>query len=142
MRTPMSGRLPRCAGRGESVDAKFRAVPVAKKSWKLTRLILWKPYMFSWRTKLENWQKHHLLPFEREQIVGDTTYVVVFEVRTQNRAAELADVRYNEATAKNKLERMDTQISLWANLVPSSVQLMNWADFGSLIILENIFKTN
>lgn len=72
----------------------------------LTRLILWKPYMFNWRTKLENCEPL----YKRVQARAESTHVVMFEVGAEDSAAELGDVRYDEAGAQfgpaNKLGRL------------------------------------
>ena len=56
-------------------------------------------------------------------------------MRAQDGAAELADVGYNEAN-EEVWEHGATVRGRGKYLVPSSVQLMNWEDFGSLIILQ------
>ena len=72
------------------------------------------------------------------------TYVVVLEVRAQDRAAELADIGHHEAAgalafiAYMRVYARTTH----TYLVPSSVQLMNWADLGSLIILKWCHREN
>lgn len=56
-------------------------------------------------------------------------------MRAQDGAAELPDIRYNEAN-KEMWEHAEGVRGRGKYLVPSSVQLMNWEDFGSLIILR------
>ena len=58
----------------------------------------------------------------------------MFEVRAQDGAAELADIGNDKASGE-MWEHVETVRELGNYLVPSSVQLMNWEDFGSLIIL-------
>lgn len=87
--------------------------------------------MFSCRTKLENCKGD-----EREEHAWvDGTDVVVFEMRAEDGAAELADVG-NDKADEGMWARARTRRRIEKYLVPSSVQLMNCEDLGSLIILR------
>jgi hypothetical protein len=61
----------------------------------LTRLILWKPYMLSWRTKLENYASRVRCgtAFEEKR---DATHVIVLKVTAQYTSTELPDIRDDE----------------------------------------------
>jgi hypothetical protein len=62
----------------------------------LTLLILWNPYMFSWRTKLENWR----VRLVGEYMEVEVTYVVVFKVGTKDAATELSHIRHYKGGAE------------------------------------------
>ena len=70
----------------------------------------------------------------------ETLHVVVLEVGAEDGAAELADVGHHKAGRADG-RSVGTRCGghghgqAGTHLVPSSVQLMNWEDFGSLIIL-------
>lgn len=82
------------------------------KTMQRTRLILWKPYMFNWRTKLENWDD--ISTGSEEQANALTLLCLKWEPRM---------LRLNSPTLETTKD------------VPSSVHEMKCEDFGSLIIL-------
>ena len=139
----MSGHPPRCVGREVSRCSR-QAMSAAQEPLILTRLILWKPYMFSCRTKLENCADAEMTVrsgAQREET--ETLHVVVLEVGAEDGAAELADVGHHKAGRADGRSvgtrcGEDGHGQAGTHLVPSSVQLMNWEDFGSLIILWDI----
>ena len=87
----------------------------------LTLLILWKPYMFSCLTKLENCSR----PSEHAIAEADENGVNQPEL-----ALTLLCLKWDPRIVLLNSETLET-----TKLVPSSVQLINWADFGSIIIL-------
>ena len=56
-------------------------------------------------------------------------------MRTKDRATEFTNVRDNKAGTGSYMRTGLRDATECKYLVPSSVQLMNWEDFGSLIIL-------
>ena len=87
----------------------------------LTLLILWKPYIFSCLTKLENCSK-----------TGGNGAVVTEENPGYEPgfALTLLCLKWDPRMVLLNSATFET-----TKLVPSSVQLINWADFGSIIIL-------
>ena len=57
-------------------------------------------------------------------------------MRTKDRATEFTNVRDNKAGTGSYMRTGLRDATECKYLVPSSVQLMNWEDFGSLIILH------
>ena len=74
---------------------------------------------------------------DTRQGTAEETDVVVLEVGAEDGAAELAHIGYDEARAGRMWERAKKgERRSGTDLVPSSVQVMNCEDFGSLIILR------
>ena len=96
-----------------------------KQKKALTRLILWKPYIFSCLTKLENCSKarEHVRVAEGNENAVDRLGI---ELTLLCLKWDPRIVLLNSATLET------------TKLVPSSVQLINWADFGSIIILVRV----
>ena len=77
-----------------------------------TRLILWKPYMFSCRTKLENCADAEMTVrsgAQREET--ETLHVVVLEVGAEYGSAELAHIGHDKADAQKSRFGIDSRLS-------------------------------
>ena len=85
-------------------------------------MILWKPYIFNCLTKLENCSKARKTSVTK--LDEKRVYMLRLALTLLCLKCDPRIVLLNSATLET------------TKLVPSSVQLINWADFGSIIILE------
>ncbi len=63
-------------------------------------------------------------------------YIIVLKVRPQYRPTEFTNIRHDKASGEKVRRTPPLVEQIWIYLVPSSVQDMKCADFGSLIILS------